>query len=681
MTALSGGASQRQRTTSVLLASLVGVCGALLVWAGPAMGSPSLLYVQTPHTSATEGDRVALVARFYGLELEHLTTADATASSVIARTVEEGRSRLIVVTADSLPSLRRNEILEAVENRNPHGIGVFVLGVSDQISPSELRAWSRGAISSSSPIENEPGLIPFAVTTSAEALTAELHGQTFMSSAIGQYAFTASPDHASTAVIRVSSRGQSPPTFVRVQLGNGYILFEAKNAVRDVHARIEQEEYPNRFMGVAALMMAVKSAFADRAWHSPGKYANLTIDDPWLVEPYGLLSYSALLTEMQRARFHSTIAFIPWNFDRSEEPVSKLIREYPNQWSIAIHGNDHDHHEFYVYRRLADGAWPRQSFEKQASALRVAVARMERFQAADRIPYDRVMIFPHTIAGSMTLGLLKRYDFWATVNASNIPPDEQSAQSLEFFLRATTLKFENFPSVRRFAPDALAESDVARELFLGNPVLLYVHHDYFSGGIARFNAFAENVNRQEPGIRWTNLGEIAKHLYLERALEDGTREIRALSTNIEIMNHRSAEVIFVIRHNEASYPPIKRILVAGRERGFDRSGEDVVVTVSLDPGEVASVEIEHESDLVTASPDVAKTDMRVRLLRLGAETRDMVVARSETGRALIDWYYGRSRIPTQVLVLGVVSLGALMLIIITVRYQINRRQTFVPPRP
>ena len=53
-------------------------------------------------------------------------------------------------------------------------------------------------------------------------------------------------------------------------------------------------------------------------WHSPGHYANLTIDDPWFAESYGHLTYNGLLGEMEKANFHTTIAFIPWNYDRSE---------------------------------------------------------------------------------------------------------------------------------------------------------------------------------------------------------------------------------------------------------------------------------------------------------------------------------------------------------------------------
>ena len=96
---------------------------------------------------------------------------------------------------------------------------------------------------------------------------------------------------------------------------------------------------------------------SEAAWHTPGLYANLTIDDPWLTEPYGHLIYKGLLNEMEKADFHTTIAFIPWNYDRSEDEVAALFREHPDRFSVCIHGNNHDHREFYKYKTNLRDPW------------------------------------------------------------------------------------------------------------------------------------------------------------------------------------------------------------------------------------------------------------------------------------------------------------------------------------
>ena len=103
-----------------------------------------------------------------------------------------------------------------------------------------------------------------------------------------------------------------------------------------------------------------------------GHYANLTIDDPWLTEPYGHLGYRALLEEMEKHNFHTTLAFIPWNYDRSEEDVVKLVRAHPERYSISIHGDNHTHREFGDYRVSP--------LPEQITSLKQAVARMDRFK-------------------------------------------------------------------------------------------------------------------------------------------------------------------------------------------------------------------------------------------------------------------------------------------------------------
>src|SRR3972149_7221119 len=95
--------------------------------------------------------------------------------------------------------------------------------------------------------------------------------------------------------------------------------------------------------------MFLKNTFGEKCWHSVNDYANLTIDDPWIREPYGYLSYIGLLKQMQKVNFHTTIAFIPWNYDRSQEEVVKLFRQNPDKFSISIHGNDHNNREFSIH--------------------------------------------------------------------------------------------------------------------------------------------------------------------------------------------------------------------------------------------------------------------------------------------------------------------------------------------
>ena len=98
------------------------------------------------------------------------------------------------------------------------------------------------------------------------------------------------------------------------------------------------ENTETAFAEVAPEMIFAKYGAGERGWHALHHDANLTIDDPWLREPYGHLDYNKLLTEMERHNFHTTIAFIPWNYDRSEQQVVALFATIRKGFRSAFTG-------------------------------------------------------------------------------------------------------------------------------------------------------------------------------------------------------------------------------------------------------------------------------------------------------------------------------------------------------
>ena len=142
---------------------------------------------------------------------------------------------------------------------------------------------------------------------------------------------------------------------------------------------------------------------------------------------------------MEKHNFHTTIAFIPWNYDRSEAHTVALFRSHPERFSICVHGDNHDHKEFDDF-----GSKP---LSLQIAAIKQSLARMDKFQTLTGIPYDNVFVFPHNIGSESILEQLKTYNFTATVNSSNVPMDRARPSSPLFALRPVTLSFGDFPSI------------------------------------------------------------------------------------------------------------------------------------------------------------------------------------------------------------------------------------------
>jgi hypothetical protein len=84
--------------------------------------------------------------------------------------------------------------------------------------------------------------------------------------------------------------------------------------------------------------------------------------------------------------FHTTIAFIAWNFDRSESDVVTRFRKHPERFSIRLHGNDHAHREFGDYATV--------SLLSRLRTSNQGVARMETIPRPDRDSLRLIHGFP-----------------------------------------------------------------------------------------------------------------------------------------------------------------------------------------------------------------------------------------------------------------------------------------------
>jgi hypothetical protein len=393
------------------------------------------------------------------------------------------------------------------------------------------------------------------------------------------------------------------------------------------------------FLEIAPLMMFLQYAFGERCWHSPGYYANLTIDDAWLTEPYGYLSFRGILEQMEKTNFHTTIAFIPWNYDRSVPEVVSLLHNHPDRFSICIHGNNHDHYEFYDYETaIGDPRQAKPLIDQEADIIQ-AMARMKEHSGLTELPYDPVMVFPQGIAPAKTLGLLKKYNFLATTNAVNIPLRSKAPNDPIFDLRSVSLSFENFASLKRHFPKDRSRFDIAVDLFLGNPLLFFEHHDFFAVGIDAFNEKAEIISDLEPNTRWQGLGYIARHLYLQRTRPDGNYDIRTFSRSIELENMQARSATYFIRKEESFASPIEKLTVNGKAHPYDQRGEDVSFSVTIPANESRLINISYDNDLDLASIEIAKSDPHINRLRRLSAFRDMTLSQYILGRLFTKIYY------------------------------------------
>jgi len=263
---------------------------------------------------------------------------------------------------------------------------------------------------------------------------------------------------------------------------------------------------------------------------------------------------------------------------------------------------------------------------------------MKKFKELTNLNCDKVMIFPHNIAPERTLGLLKKYNFLATVNADNVPLDAKKPEDPLFNLRTVSLEYGNFPSFKRYTPNR-SRFEIALDLFLDNPLFFYSHHDYFEKGIDAFNETAEMVNSIQPGITWQSLGYICKHYYLERLREDGNYDVKAFTNNFIVENQHEKDITYYIQKEETFSIPIKRITVNEKPYSYERADNKLLLKLNIPKGKSCHVIIEYENNLDLESIDISKNDPRINRLRKISDFRDITLSKNIFGRFIINVYY------------------------------------------
>lgn len=575
--------------------------------------------------SSTQRDE-QIAAEFYGLRTSRYEVRNRKDSAAAIKAVRQEDVLAVMISADALASIDPGRLLAAGQRTASKQIPVLITQIAPNTDAHLLRKWSHGILGS---CERPPASFAKAVYrfSSVKDLTRQLSNRELPMSAVPSCTLVANP--AADRILSLSSTAGEWPVFARVRVGKMQIYYSSKvESLPPSSDHDDEAQY--EFSRLAPLLMFLRYAAGASAWHSIGHYANLTVDDAWLREPYGHLQYADLLREMQLHNFHTTVAFIPWNFDRSQPAVVSLLKQHGDQFSICIHGNNHDHQEFASLKE--------RPFSIQAANLGQAVARMEKFRALTRLPYDRVMVFPHSVAPTEVLASLKAHNYLATINSRDIPLGATAPSDPTFPLRPVTLAFGNFPSLRRYSAELpIDKSELSVDAFLDNPILFYVHEAYFAQGIDRFDSVADTINQLQPDTSWRSLGEIAEHLYLERSRADGNFDIKAFGSQLHVENIHEKDAVFSVEKEEDFQLPFD-VMVDGQPHPFVRIENRIRIEVPIRAGASREIAIEYRDGFDPHKVDVSRRSLRVSALRYLSDFRDNFVSRSEVGRTAIHAY-------------------------------------------
>ncbi|MCP4536938.1 MAG: hypothetical protein GY832_07305 [Chloroflexi bacterium] len=528
------------------------------------------------------------VVEYYGLDCKYV---DLTSTPLTYSLFLDGKDQYFPTAGIDMVNLYKYldpdelDILKTAIDQ--HGVNLLVSGLGAYYNPRNLRVLTGGEITGTTlPTDSSRDYL---LSTDHPDILRELSGVTVIVSAgqfDGELIISSAAPHVDVLVEATDDSSRTYPVFARYQAYTGSVFIIDSWYNRNLETEQFHDLYKAQaqngsfaqwgFAEVVPLMVFVRYTAGDEAWHNDHNYANLTIDDPCLQEPYFNLTFTHLLTQMLAHDYHTTIATIPGKcYDQWEQSVVDLFLAYPDRYSLVIHGNNHEPCPEFTDRI------PR---SVQRALLKQALQRMDTFEAQTGIPYGRIMVFPCELAGESTLPPLKHLNFLATVNAQLIPLSGTISSAWDFAMYPAIMDYSNYAIVNRYWQSI---SPYPFDLFRDKPAFIYGHEwDFAPGtaspGIGAYNATVDAINNLEGEVEWRSLDYIIKRLYLKKRNDDGDIDVKWYTNHLILENETDSEQLYHLQKEEDGIVPIQSLTVNGVPYSYTLADGLLQLDVSID---------------------------------------------------------------------------------------------------
>ena len=358
-------------------------------------------------------------------------------------------------------------------------------------------------------------------------------------------------------------------------------------------------------------LVFVRAVCGEFCWHGARGTARLIIDDPVLRRVYGYLDFARLFESVRRHGYAASVAYIPWNYTRTQKDRAAFFRAAGAQFSLCVHGCDHTNDEYGGTAEV---------YLSQKSSL--AMDRMRRHEARTGMSFEPVMVFPQGRFSTAGLRGLRSSGFLAAINSSRFPVDVDAAPlSLWDLLEPASLRPHGLPVFRRHYVEPTFP--LVFDLFLGRPAFIVEHHEFFKSGFPTMEALADRLNEVEPGLLWGSLSDAVKQACWKRAVSDTSWEVRFFTDRFVMSNDSDRRVSYRLLKEEPERDAVESASINARTVTPDRAGGQIIFELTLDPGETARVELRPSAGPARAGVSEGKVyASKVLMRRALSEFRD-----------------------------------------------------------
>jgi hypothetical protein len=408
------------------------------------------------------------------------------------------------------------------------------------------------------------------------------------------------------------------PSYVAVERGGTTVLLLASGRVLDIDAPAEPGQEPlDRFLQFVPFLGFLHAAFGARCWHNPRQAACFVIDDPLLRKRYGFIDFDRLESTLAESRSSANIAFIPWNYRRTDRRIAEKFVRSNRRLSISVHGCDHTESEFGT----TDG-------QRLRSQTRRALARMRVHQRLTGIAHNRIMVFPQGVFSKESLRALFDEGILAAVNSTIYPvdarPDDITFRDL---FEIAFFRFDGVPLFMRHYPDR--PEQFALDVLLGRQVLIVEHHSFFKHGTQALAHVTKLINGIVPDVIWTDLEDVCASACLMRHVPGDGVHVQAFGPLLRLSNSTGRGETFTITNRWARHR-LAAVTLAGQPVDFEHQPDGSTCRIKLRAGEACELRFEStpgaESIREVAPAPIERLKIFVR--RHLCELRDNHLARN-----------------------------------------------------
>ncbi|SFI17572.1 hypothetical protein [Bradyrhizobium sp. Gha] len=400
--------------------------------------------------------------------------------------------------------------------------------------------------------------------------------------------------------------------FARLARCGVRFFIDASLAMVDIHERAATYfDVKKRFAGAVPLVLYLKWSFRGVCWTTSETNACLIIDDPPLWPRYGFLDFGELLHLANKQTFATTVAFIPWNWQRTNCDTVAAFLKNSGKLSVCVHGCDHTRGEFAA-----------RSAELLDRKLKTAKRRMQSLLNKTALDHENVMVFPQGAFSPEAVSALKRNGFVAAVNTEVAPADEASNETtLADLWSVASVRYGGFSIfTRRYIHHGI--ENFAFDGILGKPCFIAAHHDIFRGHGSELAEFLRQLASLRWKLCWRTLGHAVVRSYSIKP-GDGTSLVRMFAEQLRIENMEAVTRRIQVVKEEPQVVSLKNVTVNQEVVAHEYMDGCLRVILDIPPGRTADIRcVYHEQPDAFRGSESVSYRLRVAARRYLSELRD-----------------------------------------------------------